>query len=801
MARLELVRAATAATEADLWFSALVTRRSPAGISLDPGVRRELRRDLVREPALLDRACLIIAGVHANEVPVVLAEERLVALGLLAEAEEHRLEPAGFPVLGLGNGTDAGSLIEEELRALAVAMRQATGSGFARWVARALPALPPAARRTPTAWTLALGASMRLGGRRVLQGAPPKEVTPEAVAWLLPQDGPRTEVGVRLLTGALEFSTGISPDAQVVELPRTDPLILNVSYPDGQKVRTRRILLPASGVVTVPVNSDGLVVITTAFGQRYTIEPERSARSGPQIYIAGTSRSGRRLEELVTRGVREAGVDIITSDSEMVPGEEWQAARYQSLSSCDAAVIIVTRDALVSQWTLRDVTILMWRKTLQPDFLVLPIKDHDLTFGDISSSPLGETGLNEVEFLVEEEPLQTVGRVSQVLRQFASGWREAAPPAPAPTSATSAAPAWALDLDCPKVIAAGSAFTVTVGVTPERRKDRPVLTGPEELEIRVSFVEGGRVRQRQRTERSVTSLAKDAWQISFTAPADPGQNVHVRATFLSQGVQLATMDQYIPVIEMASADRPPEYRDAADERRLVVLGRRALKEAIRQLADPTGALRILVVNGPPGSGKSFTTQIIEQAAREARTFQTVYVDLALFLTPGPVDLARELVSRMGRSPESMPQGSDSTAPNLRDLVNWLIKQSSTANGDWWWVLDSLSSPTVPQETQDLIVAIAASVQRTSLRLVLLDFNKSLPANLSPLVFREELTPIGEPEVREFFSDLLRQQGIRPESVDIDALTRSALEDLPADASRLGALSARVSQFATRLMPS
>ena len=306
MARMELVPAATAATEADLWFSALVTRRSPAGISLDPGVRRELRRDLVREPALLDRACRVIAEVHANEVPVVLAEERLVALGLLAEAEEHLPESAGFPVPGLGNGADTGSLIEEELRALAVAMRQTTGSGFARWAARALPALPPAAGRTPTAWTLALGASMRLGGRRVLQGVPPKGVTPEAIAWLLPEDGPRTEVGVRLLTGALEFSTDISPDAQVIKLPRTDPLILSASYPGDQGIRTRRILLPASGVVTVPVNSAGLVVITTALGQRYTIEPERSARSGPEIYITGTRRSGRRLEELVTSGARDS---------------------------------------------------------------------------------------------------------------------------------------------------------------------------------------------------------------------------------------------------------------------------------------------------------------------------------------------------------------------------------------------------------------------------------------------------------------------------------------------------------------
>jgi hypothetical protein len=262
---------------------------------LDSGVRRALRRELAGQPALLGRACRVIAEVHAGEVPVIRAEERLVALGLLAEAQEHTgAAAAQQAVLGLGHGAEVGALIEEELRALAAAMRRATGPGFARWVARALPALPPAAGTSATAWTLALGASMRLGGRRVLPGLPPDEVTPEAVAWLLPKDGPRAEVGVRLLVGALEFSTAdIPPDAQIIRPPRTDPLILGVSYLDGAEVRSRRVVLPASGMATVPVLSDGLVAITTALGHRYTIEPERSVHSLPEILVIGTGQDRR----------------------------------------------------------------------------------------------------------------------------------------------------------------------------------------------------------------------------------------------------------------------------------------------------------------------------------------------------------------------------------------------------------------------------------------------------------------------------------------------------------------------------
>jgi hypothetical protein len=62
---------------------------------------------------------------------------------------------------------------------------------------------------------------------------------------------------------------------------------------------------------------------------------------------------------------------------------------------------------------------------------------------------------------------------------------------------------------------------------------------------------------------------------------------------------------------------------------------------------------------------------------------------------------------------------------------------------------------------------------------------------------EELTPIGEPEVREFFADL-KGHIPDPAGIDVEAWTQAALDGLPAGPGRLGALSARLSEFADLL---
>jgi tetratricopeptide (TPR) repeat protein len=253
----------------------------------------------------------------------------------------------------------------------------------------------------------------------------------------------------------------------------------------------------------------------------------------------------------------------------------------------------------------------------------------------------------------------------------------------------------------------------------------------------------------------------------------------------------------------AQAPEPPPAEPEGSRQdpgggRVVVLDRVALKNAIRRMTEESSQIRILAVDGPPGSGKSFTSQIVQQVAAETQAFRVAYVNFDQHPLLGPVELAEELASQLGRSLESIPQPQATTARVVHELANWLMAQVEASDRHWWWILDGPSSVTAMNlDTHDLVRALVERVQRPSvqLRLVLLGFDEQFPPHVEPFVYREELASIGGPEIRDYLVDLLRRVGREMDAGQIDAATQTVLDGLPAGRDRLRTLSARMSQVA------
>lgn len=255
--------------ESDLWFSPLVESAGQGGFVLDARVAELLRESLSREhldggaspeTSLLSRVERILEQVHAGHVPSIWAEERATIMAL-------RGDPPGA--------------MEEALRPAAKAMTESDERGLevARWAVRALPRLPEAARRTEAAAMLALGASARLGGRPV--ATPPGgegRLSPH-LAWMLPPGSlsERVELAVRLLRGGLEFLTPESdPGLPVVSLPRTHPLLVQVSWDTGLDAGQKLAHVEPGRAVTLPESADPVTLRTLA-GDEYDL---RAAGTG-----------------------------------------------------------------------------------------------------------------------------------------------------------------------------------------------------------------------------------------------------------------------------------------------------------------------------------------------------------------------------------------------------------------------------------------------------------------------------------------------------------------------------------------
>ncbi|MEV2210084.1 toll/interleukin-1 receptor domain-containing protein [Streptomyces sp. NPDC050997] len=102
-------------------------------------------------------------------------------------------------------------------------------------------------------------------------------------------------------------------------------------------------------------------------------------------------------------------------------GREWCLQLMRWIAECDVAVVLLNRAALDSSWVLREVNILMWRRSLCPSLRVLPV-----IVGDVTTDQLKEKGFSELL------PLQSVrlpyetgdrmypGRLAgEVLKEFA----------------------------------------------------------------------------------------------------------------------------------------------------------------------------------------------------------------------------------------------------------------------------------------------------------------------------------------------------------------------------------------------
>ena len=61
---------------------------------------------------------------------------------------------------------------------------------------------------------------------------------------------------------------------------------------------------------------------------------------------------------------------LLVDMDEIRPGHEWCAVLYDWLAVCDAAVILLNREALRSAWVRRETNVLLWRRAVNPAFAV-----------------------------------------------------------------------------------------------------------------------------------------------------------------------------------------------------------------------------------------------------------------------------------------------------------------------------------------------------------------------------------------------------------------------------------------------
>lgn len=305
--RLCHVPEATAATEADLWFSPLVRSRSADGFVLEPRAAALLRRRLAVSPGRLQRARDVTAEAHAHLSPLLQLEEELLWLSV--------------------RGNDAGTRerITQVLRSALVSLVRDGRSGVASWAARALPGLPAEVRGSEAAAMLAAGAALRLGGTAgpLLQSDGAE--LPDWSSWLLPDELPRQTLHVRLLDDGVEVHALESGPGKPVPVPATEPLVLELAWPATGESH-RLAIRPNEGIVVpaqVPVR------VRTLLGEEFELN---RVVPGVPATITGFDALGERInriaDEAGAQRVAVAWYDYETRSAWNLHGDEWFQASH-----------------------------------------------------------------------------------------------------------------------------------------------------------------------------------------------------------------------------------------------------------------------------------------------------------------------------------------------------------------------------------------------------------------------------------------------------------------------------------------
>jgi hypothetical protein len=127
----------------------------------------------------------------------------------------------------------------------------------------------------------------------------------------------------------------------------------------------------------------------------------------PTVFISHSSKTdpyAAAVRQRVQQRLSQRGWDVRVDVDGLKGGEEWSGVLYQWLADCDAAVILVGREAMVSKWVIREAGLLLWRRALGSRVTIVPALLGDLTRAEVEDSDLAD--LLFLEFVKQETRIE-----------------------------------------------------------------------------------------------------------------------------------------------------------------------------------------------------------------------------------------------------------------------------------------------------------------------------------------------------------------------------------------------------------
>lgn len=113
------------------------------------------------------------------------------------------------------------------------------------------------------------------------------------------------------------------------------------------------------------------------------------------------------------------GLEPIADRKDLAAGDLWMQQLYAWMGLCHAAVILLSPRAVTrenSAWVPRETNLLLWRKALDPDFVVIPVLIGGLAADQLKANPfLADVRLRDLQFA---DGLDDAGKIAAIAAEL-----------------------------------------------------------------------------------------------------------------------------------------------------------------------------------------------------------------------------------------------------------------------------------------------------------------------------------------------------------------------------------------------
>jgi hypothetical protein len=244
-----------------------------------------------------------------------------------------------------------------------------------------------------------------------------------------------------------------------------------------------------------------------------------------------------------------------------------------------------------------------------------------------------------------------------------------------------------------------------------------------------------------------------------------------RANWIPELLAGALADRTTPALQKIADSLRPQITAASVDHfnvtfvnnNLALVNRTVLRAALKQLtgSQPTDP-RVLVVNGPPLSGKSYSVELISYLGRALKSFRFVWIDLKKISGEvRPEHLAHDIIDQMLLPKNIVPElEQEQDSRWVQTFCNRLQGVLGNAADQWWIVIDGFNHARLSPTVNDLVKELSGRrLTLPELRIVLLSYPDTLSPDVERVALREALSPVNERDLILFFSQVYKESNM------------------------------------------